>query len=96
MAKKSKSPNIPEQTLARARAELYGSPTAVVKSNDPSPDSKAASQQKAPLKAKKAYHAVTIDDLKAEYVYVITDIRNMAILALVLSVAMVAVSAVVV
>ncbi|MFP4321431.1 MAG: hypothetical protein ACLFTK_03170 [Anaerolineales bacterium] len=87
--KKTSRPNVPKETLARARAELYGA-TELTKATDtpPAAGSRAAArQQQESASLRKAgpgvatAPAVTIEDLKAEYVYVISDLRNMGILA---------------
>lgn len=73
MAKKSRKPNLPQETLQRARQELYGE----------SPETPKIDTA----------HAVTVKpagftsvkrrevDLRVEYAYVITDLKNMAMLA---------------
>jgi len=93
MAKrKSKRPNVPEQALARARAEMGGASPAVAavaateKQNTPATVPNRPTSRKAPTAA------VTVEDLKAEYVYVISDLRSMAILAGILFVALVVAS----
>lgn len=83
--KKSTRPNLPQETLARARAELQGE-TVLVPSSDKGATVAAAREGAKPLvqprKTVRAGSMVTVEDLKAEYSYVIGDLRNMAILAL--------------
>ncbi len=90
MAKKKKSrPNVPQETLARARAELYGTTELATEAAEAAPEGSraAARQQQAGASVRKSQPgqgtipAVTINDLKSEYVYVISDLRNMGILA---------------
>jgi hypothetical protein len=83
--RKSTAPNIPAQSLARARAELAGTIVAPALDDLPNPEAPA------PKKGKN-YHLITTEDLKHEYVYVVNDIRNMAILAALLFVAMVVIA----
>lgn len=83
--RKSNRPNLPEQTLARARAELYGDQFA-----------EAAPAVAVPVvhqpHHKPRARVVTLDELKTEYAYVINDIRNMFILAGVLIVSLIVIS----
>jgi hypothetical protein len=77
MAKKTRRPNLSQETLERARRELSMAPQAVetpVKEAQPavSGTARAAAAKRAPVA-----HA----DLSTEYAYVILDLRNMAALA---------------
>jgi hypothetical protein len=76
MAKKTRRPNLSQETLERARRELSMKAPAVE-----TPDSTA--QPAAPGPAKPAVKRVgaTHEDLSIEYAYVITDLRNMGLLA---------------
>lgn len=96
MSKKKleKRPNVSNEALERARRELYGTdaPTITV-------EGQRVGEGNAPVRsAKKDYvvssvkQTMTRDELALEYGYVIKDLRNMALLALILFVGMVAVS----
>ncbi|NLE50666.1 MAG: hypothetical protein GX613_04610 [Chloroflexi bacterium] len=74
MAKKRRNPNVSQETLARARRELYGTTGPIAPQREPSPDSAAAPN--APRRI-----AVDQTDLHAQYAYVIHDLRNMGVLA---------------
>ena len=82
--KKSRRPNLPEQTLAKAKSELYGNGVS-------QPAGVAASSSGAAARPANR-SAVSIEDLKVEYAYVINDLRSMALLAGLLIVALVAAS----
>ncbi len=94
MAKKvTRRPNLPQETLERARRELEGSGeiapipaarTRVVSSASPTPAPVAARQQ--PLIVRRSA------DLSKEYHYVVRDLRNMAMLAATMLVALVVLS----
>ncbi len=73
MAKKTRRPNIPEQTLERARRQVAQVPAAPVA---PAADAAADSPAPAPKR-----HTLTSADLSAEYAYVVSDLQNMGILA---------------
>ena len=72
MAKKSQKPNLPQETLERARRELArsGSLPAQPVSVDAAPKAKV-----------KVNQATTQADLAQEYSYVVGDLQQMAILA---------------
>lgn len=96
--KKRKSPNLPAEALARARAELYGeeAPQPEIEekaSEGAKPSAKAATKAAA---AAQSSRAVSVEDLKQEYIYVISDMQSMVLLAGALFVAMVIIAAVVV
>lgn len=92
MAKKKGSrPNVPQEALARARAELYGETNIAPETTrqEEAPEGTvAAARKRAPQR--KIKPAVSIDDLREEYVYVISDLRSMAILAGLLFIALIA------
>lgn len=103
--KKSKRPNLPQETLERARAELRGD--TYIASDDDENDSPAAAAVSTRAKvspvsvqANKVRRAASqtvrripnLQDLLAEYHYVLRDLRNLAILAGVLLVAIVVMS----
>ncbi len=97
--KKTKRPNLPQETLERARAELRGD---VSVSDLPAPpDMAAVSMQAAPrvaapVKPKRGGTGLNaprrvpnVEELIAEYRYVLHDLRNLVVLAGVLLVAIV-------
>jgi hypothetical protein len=79
MTKKSRKPNLPQETLARARRELYG--------GSPAPDvveTKPGEEKPKPVAApivRKPKPMTTEADLRQEYAYVVSDLQNMGILA---------------
>ncbi len=76
MAKKTnRRPNLPEQTLARARRELANSPYM-----PPSPVVSEAPADPAPARPAPVRAARQVD-LRQEYAYVVNDLKNMGILA---------------
>jgi|GEM_PF-1202108 len=79
MAKKNKRPNLPQQTLARARQELSGDDSSA-SNNVPNTQSRAAARATVSPHAAPT-RAVSVDDLREEYSYVITDLVSMGILA---------------
>ncbi len=77
MTKKTRRPNLPAETLARARRELEGASAA------PAPQAQAATTPtpvttRHPQAAKASSGSV---DLRSEYAYVFSDLRQMGILA---------------
>ena len=88
--RKSRRPNLPEETLARARAELYG-PAGVAEPKKTTPATKATPSKRVEQKT-----VVSVEDLKSEYIYVISDLRSMGILAGILFVALVIASLIIV
>ncbi len=84
MAKKRRRPNLSEDMLERARAELYGNGGAVAAVSSAAERKVEASK---PIVRTKT--SVSIDDLREEYAYVMTDLRNMALLTVFLFVALV-------
>jgi hypothetical protein len=101
--RKKRRPNLPQETLARARAELYGEDEAAKMAAEEA-EAEAASPAKAKpeTKTRKSYKggrvkevlpaATSIEELRDEYVYVLADLRSMGILAGVLFVGLVAAS----
>lgn len=87
MAKKRRRPNISEATLERARAELYGGSSngSVVAAPSPAVERKIEASKP----AFRTKSTVSLDDLKHEYAYVMIDLRDMALLAAFLFVALV-------
>lgn len=84
MAKKRRRPNLSEDTLERARSELYGNGGAVA-AVSPAVERKV----EAPKPIVRTKTSVSIDDLREEYAYVMTDLRNMALLTVFLFIALV-------
>lgn len=84
MAKKSRKPNLPQETLERARRELERS--GLVFPEQPAPDRSATSPQAAAPQAEARVlptrrPLTTGAELRAHYAYVVTDLENMAMLA---------------
>jgi hypothetical protein len=89
--KKSKRPNLSQETLERARAELRGErqePVAVADSAPSNGGAVAAKPKVAPKRTASPGLATrripTVSELVAEYSYVLHDLRNLAILAVTL------------
>ena len=83
--KKSKRPNISQETLERARAEMRGEPVQAIATAN-AMDSDAPAAPKAKVKPRVGVglatrHIPTIEELLNEYGYVLKDLRNMLILA---------------
>jgi hypothetical protein len=76
MAKKTRRPNLSQETLERARREMSMT-NQVVETPASGAQPAAPGAAKAAVKRAVATHA----DLSVEYAYVITDLRNMAVLA---------------
>lgn len=83
MAKKRRNPNLSQETLARARRELYGTTGPVAPKREQAP---AAAPTSAPRPAPAA------TDLHAQYAYVVRDLRNMGTLAAIFIAVLVALS----
>src|SRR5262245_5957167 len=85
--KKTKRPNLSQSTLERARAERLGErPEPVVGTDGENVSSVAAAATGVKPKAKRAPSLATrriptTEELLAEYAYVLKDLRNLAILA---------------
>ena len=105
--KKSKRPNLPQETLERARAELRGevyiADSDIDADDEPEvrPVAKAKAATSAPVapvaKPKRqstntTRRIPTIEDLLSDYKYVLRDLRHLAILAISLFVAIIVVS----
>jgi tripartite-type tricarboxylate transporter receptor subunit TctC len=99
MAKKrSKRPNLPQETLARARAELHGEaqePVTVTESSGSNGAAAAAAARpkaaaKRPGTGLATRRIPSISELIEEYSYVLRDLRNLAILAVILFVIIIA------
>lgn len=86
--KKGTRPNVPQETLARARAELHGEVGIVSSNKEKAPTATVAAARESakplvqPRKAGKTGAHLTMEDLKEEYSYVTDDLRKMAILTL--------------
>lgn len=91
MAKKksARRPNLPVETLERARAELRGETLSPAKVDEAPPAANGTSTAAAAARLKQARvgtglatrRVPTETELKAEYAYVIKDLRNMMVLA---------------
>ena len=85
--KKSKRPNLSQETLERARAEMRGEPVQVAEAV-PVEMGQAPAAPKPKVKKTgiglATRHIPTLDELLNEYAYVLVDLRNMLILAVVL------------
>jgi hypothetical protein len=89
MAKKSRKPNLPQETLQRARQELYGE--AVVSRPEVEPAKSDIARPAAPVAGLARVKRREVD-LRVEYAYVVSDLKNMAILAAGLMVVLLALS----
>lgn len=103
--KKSKRPNLPQETLERARAELRGEAAPLTIDSDteavevtpiPKPKVKTVTSS-TPTKAKRTGSTTvrripTIEDLLGDYRYVLRDLRHLGILAGSLLIAIVVIS----
>ena len=94
--KKSKRPNLSQETLERARAELRGERPEPVAEAAPSNVSAVVAPAKPKTATKRAANPSlatrripSVSELIAEYSYVIRDLRNLAILAAILMIAIV-------
>ena len=90
MTKKSRKPNLPQETLARARRELYGgspAPEAV----ETKPGEEQARLVASPI-VRKPKPVTTEADLRQEYAYVLSDLQNMGMLAAVMMLVLVIMS----
>jgi hypothetical protein len=77
MTKKSRKPNLPQDTLNRARRELYGAAAV----EEPTPASQPVEAPRPKPVAQRRAILTTEGDLRREYAYVVSDLRNMAVLA---------------
>ena len=73
MANKKRNPNVSQETLARARRELYGTTGPIVRKREETPGAAPAANGPRQVPA--------TTDLHAQYAYVLSDLRNMGILA---------------
>src|SRR5689334_8636148 len=83
--KKTKRPNLSQETLERARAERLGERTApIVGTDGASVSNVAVAGVKSKVKRSSSLatrRIPTTEELLAEYAYVLRDLRNLAILA---------------
>src|SRR5262249_52328351 len=84
--KKTKRPNLSQETLERARAERLGERVEPVAGTDGASVSNVAASTGAKPKVKRAANLATRrvpshEELLNEYAYVLTDLRHLAILA---------------
>ena len=94
MAKKTRRPNLPQETLERARRELARNGNAAASAPAPraeTPQQPASSV--APTPARPTRAVSTEADLRSEYAYVIKDLEQMAMLAAALLVVLVLLAA---
>ncbi len=92
--KKSKRPNLSQDTLERARAELRGEraepqtagAVQAVPSNGTSAVQAKPKQAKRPSASLATRRVPSLNELLSEYAYVLHDLRNLAILAIILMV----------
>jgi hypothetical protein len=96
--KKSKRPNISQETLERARAEMRSERVEAVAVAQPADGGGAvAAKPKAgrrPVSTLATRRIPTREELTAEYAYVLSDLRSLFILAAVLLIAIVAIAVV--
>ncbi len=93
--KKSKRPNLPQETLDRARAERRGEtfgsvPVPTVESGSNGTMAVAAKPKVAKRSPATTRRIPSIPELIEEYSYVLTDLRYLAILAALLFIAIIA------
>lgn len=89
MAKKSRKPNLPQDTLERARREMAQQTGQVLEV----PATRVAPGTAAPDSAPKRKIVPTSEaSLRSEYAYVLSDLQNMGILAAVMMVVLVVLS----
>jgi len=89
MAKKQRQPNLPQETLERARREFGQAMTNVPAQVQPGGEAPSAAVQ---IKRQGVQAVAQHVDLHSQYAYVLTDLRNMAILAACLLLVLVAFS----
>ncbi|MBN2303614.1 MAG: hypothetical protein JXQ72_04015 [Anaerolineae bacterium] len=94
MAKKTRKPNLPQETLERARRELERSGEApiLVQPKAAVPAAGAAVPPAQAVVKPRRQSASSAADLREEYAYVISDLQNMGILAAALGVVLVIMS----
>ncbi len=94
--KKSKRPNLPQETLDRARAERRGeafgsAPVTVPENNGSNGTMAVAAKPKVAKRSPSMTRRIpSISELIQEYSYVLSDLRYLAILAAILFIAIVA------
>ena len=83
MAKKTRRPNLPQDTLERARRELErsGMPVDQAVSRPGQPIPPAQARPSAPPKIPLAPKVTSEADLRGQYAYVVQDLENMAMVA---------------
>ncbi len=72
--KTTSRPNLPAETLRRARREITGQDVAV-------PEARPKKKRDTPPDVDTTVRKITMEDLASEYAYVATDLRNMGLLA---------------
>jgi len=101
MAKKTRKPNLPQETLERARREMErthgGSEPIIVEAlaADAPPAGAKSSPARRPMPTGRVAAGsitATPQELRAQYYYVINDLRNMAALATILLIGLVVLS----
>lgn len=98
MAKKSRKPNLPQETLARARRELERQQGTAPASTPVEQDTPAQRSTPAPAPVRPAARTardklqVGEVDLAQQYTYVISDLQNMGILAVLMFVVLLGMS----
>lgn len=92
MAKKARKPNLPQETLERARRELERrgvAATPVIETPASTTDADALKTM-TPVPARRAVVAEV--DLRQQYAYVLSDLQNMGMLAAALGIVLVIMS----
>jgi hypothetical protein len=91
---RERRPNVSQETLERARAEIRGGVESVKSTPVPTGGVVAAARAKAATGriTTSARRIPTIEELRQEYSYVIKDLRNLVVLAGVLLVVIIAVA----
>lgn len=81
MAKKTRRPNLPQETLERARREMAQGGIVVEQPAAASPSGEVAARPKIVVGPRKTFSLTTEADLRNQYAYVLLDLKNMAMLA---------------
>jgi hypothetical protein len=96
--KKSKRPNLPQETLERARAEMRTERVDAVAVAQPAESAVAAPAKpkagRRPASTLATRRIPTKEELTAEYSYVLSDLRNLFILAAILLISIVVIAVV--
>jgi len=79
VAKKKRRPNIPQATLEQVRRQVQ-SPGASAK-QEPSQQKNSEGLPRKAAAVRPSASVTTEEDLRVQYAYVITDLRNMAVLS---------------